>query len=235
MCLKRAQGLFVHARRTRRQRGNAQRGANGLGLPLVGLDDAAQKAPSGHLGGIESGGLQQHLARGHVAHRAGHQGRLARRHRKAELGDGRAKARAGFGDADVAAAGDLHARAHAGASNARDDGHVAGQHGRQAAPDVVFVKVTQLRDIEAKVRVLGDVTARAERLPCALYEHAAHVNTALNALENRAQVAPHGAAHGVQPPIVAQRHAQHAAAGGLLGGHRRDNFTRHAIALSLVE
>jgi hypothetical protein len=95
------------------------------------------------------------------------------------------------------------------------------------APDVVLVEVAQAVGVEAEGGVFGDVAARAESLALAFDEHAAHAGAALDVFEDGAQLAPHAARHGVEPPLVAQHHAHHATAGRLSRGLGRPHFTCH--------
>ena len=55
----------------------------------------------------------------------------------------------------------------------------------------------------------GLMTPETERAIRAFDQHAARFCIALDALENRAQLAPHGARHGIEPTRVAQRDAHH--------------------------
>ena len=85
------------------------------------------------------------------------------------------------------------ASAHAVALDGGDDGHVAIQHGLQAAPHRVLVEGAQLRDVEAEVRVLGNVATGAEVRARAAQQYAAPVGAGLDAGEHVLQLAPHGA------------------------------------------
>ena len=104
-------------------------------------------------GAIQHRGSQQHLARREFAHRVRNQGGLPRRHRKSQLGNGCAKTRIVGGDTDIAAAGNLHTGTHAIATDLRNDGHIAVQHGLQTAPDIVLVEGTQTFLLKAKCGV----------------------------------------------------------------------------------
>ncbi|MNV67759.1 hypothetical protein D3C71_1605710 [compost metagenome] len=130
-------------------------------------------------------------------------------------------------DADVAAAGDLDARAHAGACDMRDDGHITLQHGVQAAPDVPLMKVAQRGGVKTERGVFGDIAPSAERPALAFDQHAAHIGAALDAVKHLAQLAPHGARHGVQTPGVAQGDPHHTGVTRLPCGACRHHFSDH--------
>ena len=87
------------------------------------------------------------------------------------------------------------------------------------------MKVAQQRGIEAERRVLGNIAPGTEGLALAFDEHAARAGVVLDAIEHRAQLAPHGTRHGIEPPRVTQHHTHHT---GLRAPFfHRDHFTCH--------
>ena len=96
------------------------------------------------------------------------------------------------------------------------------------------MEVAQLGRIETKAGVLGNVAPGTKRLALAFDQHAAQLGRAGQRLEDAAQLQPHGARHGVEPPFMAQQHPHHPCTTfWLLCALPRgdDDFTCHAVFL----
>ena len=85
---------------------------------------------------------------------------------------------------NVAATGDFKARTHAVALEARNDGHIAVEHGLQAAPHLALMKIAQGSLVKTKAGVLGNIATGTKMPFLAAYQHAAQLCVLLYGLEN---------------------------------------------------
>ena len=113
------------------------------------------------------------------------------------------------------------------AVNLGDHRQITGQHGRERAPDFVFVEIAQRSLVKPKAAVFRDVATSAEMPVGTGHHHAPQARLLRKPLEQRAQLAPHGSRHGIEPTGLVQRDPGNAALDLAIDlGHSRPNATR---------